>query len=335
MGGPVLGSGSGSASSSSLPGGLGAASGKGVVAGAGVGAAAGGVDGAAAGACFGDLSGRYKSPACPQAASNIVREQSSGRRMATVDIPAYRRESIRLYILALTSPRPVKTHRLESTPSAVILEPASRAEAAVIWLHGLGADGHDFVPIAPELNLPPTLAVRFFFPHAPVRPVTINNGMAMRAWYDILSLTSLQRADESGIRESERMVHGWLEEQKADGIPASRIVLAGFSQGGAIALHTGLRYPERLAGLLALSTYLPLSDLAEKEVRRERSDTPILMCHGQFDPMLPMVMGQHSRDALLNLGYAIEWHEYPMQHQVCAEEIEDIGRWLRGVLQAC
>jgi phospholipase/carboxylesterase len=215
------------------------------------------------------------------------------------------------------------------TDQAVVLEPRGTARASVIWLHGLGADGHDFVPIVPELGLPADHGVRFVFPHAPVRPITINNGYAMRGWYDIVTLGNLKQQDEKGIRDSERIVHGYIEDERAHGIEPSKIVIAGFSQGGAITLHTGLRYPEKLAGLLALSTYLPLGDMVEAEARAERKDTPILMCHGSHDQMLPMVMGQYTRDALRELGYQVDWHEYPMAHQVCAEEIEVIGDWFR------
>jgi phospholipase/carboxylesterase len=214
---------------------------------------------------------------------------------------------------------------------AVTIEPRSPAVASVIWLHGLGADGNDFVPIVPELQLPDSLAVRFVFPHAPVRPVTINAGMRMRAWYDIPSLSSMRKQDEAGIRDSECIVHGFLKAEIDGGIPAERIVLAGFSQGGAIALHTGLRYPQRLAGILALSTYLPVAEKVS-EARTERKDTPILMCHGEHDPMLPLVMGTSSRDVLVENGYKVEWRQYPMQHQVCGEEIDDISRWLEECL---
>lgn len=218
--------------------------------------------------------------------------------------------------------------KTEETENAVLLSPAGAADAAVIWLHGLGADGHDFVPIVPELGLPKDHRVRFVFPHAPVRPITINNGYPMRAWYDIVSLADMKRQDEAGIRDSERIVHRYVADELARGIAADRIVLAGFSQGGAIALHAGLRHPHRLAGLMALSTYLPLGDKAAKEARPERRDTPILMCHGEHDPMLPMILGQHTRDALRGLGYTVDWHQYPMAHQVCGEEIEVIGAWL-------
>jgi phospholipase/carboxylesterase len=216
---------------------------------------------------------------------------------------------------------------LKESAEAVVIEPVSKPAAAVIWLHGLGADGHDFVPIVDELGLPAGLPVRFVFPHAPVRPVAINNGMRMRAWYDISP--DMRRQDEAGIRESSRAVEGWLQRQQDAGVRPDRIVLAGFSQGGAIALHTGLRHGKQLAGLLALSTYLPLAERFPAEARPERRDTPILMCHGQYDPMLPLSLGAWSRDLLEQSGYEVAWREYPMQHQVCAEEIADIGAWLR------
>ena len=223
--------------------------------------------------------------------------------------------------------------KIKKTDEAVVIEPAKPATAAVIWLHGLGADGNDFVPIVPELGLD-DLAIRFVFPHAPVRPVTLNNGMRMRAWYDIPSVRDMKNQDGAGIRDSERILHGFIQRELDAGIKAEKIVLAGFSQGGAIVLHTGLRYPHRLAGILALSTYLPLGEQFEAEARPERSDTPILMCHGEFDPMLPIQLGNWSRDVLKEKGYSVEWRQYPMQHQVCAEEIEHIGAWLRQRLTA-
>jgi phospholipase/carboxylesterase len=221
--------------------------------------------------------------------------------------------------------------KINETEEAVTLEPASRPDAAVIWLHGLGADGHDFVPIVPELGLPADLAVRFVFPHAPVRPVSINNGMRMRAWYDITP--DMRRQDQAGIEDSARRVLALLQQQAASGIAEDRIVLAGFSQGGAITLHTGLRHPRALAGLLALSTYLPLPELFAREARRERSDTPILMCHGQYDGMLPLQLGAWSRGVLKESGFDVTWREYPMEHAVCPQEIADIGAWLRERLQ--
>ncbi len=226
------------------------------------------------------------------------------------------------------------THRLQESADAVVLAPAAPAAASVIWLHGLGADGHDFVPIVPELKLPAEPGVRFVFPHAPVRPVTLNNGMRMRAWYDIRTLTAEGRADETGLRESGARLADYIAKEQAAGIDASRIVVAGFSQGGAVALHAGLRYAEPLAGILALSSYLPLASTLATERSPENQETPILMCHGLYDPVLPHGLGVMARDALLVLGYTVEWKEYPMQHQVCLPEIEAIGAWLRARLGA-
>ena len=219
--------------------------------------------------------------------------------------------------------------KLLETESAVTIEPAGTARASVIWLHGLGADGYDFVPMVKELGLAPDANIRFVFPHAPVRPVTLNAGMPMRAWYDIVSLDRAGKVDEKGIRESETRVRGLIAEQKVE---PSRIVVAGFSQGGAIALHTALRLPDRLAGVLALSTYLPMADALAKERSEANRDTPILMFHGQYDAILTLQIGQSSRDQLIKLGHKVEWHEYPMAHEVCIEEIERIGSWLREVL---
>lgn len=197
-------------------------------------------------------------------------------------------------------------------------------QGSVIWLHGLGADGHDFEPIVPELRLPAGLRLRFVFPHAPVRPVTINGGMAMRAWYDILTLERGGLSDIAGIRASAALLDGLIARERERGIAADRIVVAGFSQGGAIALHSGLHYKERLAGIMALSTYLPLDDAPAAAARK----VPIFMAHGTLDPMLPMSLGRDSADLLLAHGLLVEWHEYPMAHSVCAEEIVDIRRWL-------
>jgi len=221
----------------------------------------------------------------------------------------------------------------QETYDAVILEPSSGIEptASVIWLHGLGADGHDFVPIVPELRLPDEIAPRFVFPHAPVRPVTINNGMQMRAWYDVLGFSPGTLEDEQGIRASALLADELIENEREAGIEAKRIVLAGFSQGGAIALYTGLRQLEALAGILALSTYLPLRG-SLPEALGAGGQTPILMCHGRFDPVLPMSLGETSRDLLRQHGCTVEWKEYPMQHQVCAPEIADISAWLVRVL---
>ena len=226
------------------------------------------------------------------------------------------------------------THRLQESADAVVLAPAAPAAASVIWLHGLGADGHDFVPIVPELKLPAEPGVRFVFPHAPVRPVTLNNGMRMRAWYDIRTLTAEGRADEAGLRESAARLADYVAKEQAAGIDPSRIVVAGFSQGGAVALHAGLRYAKPLAGILALSTYLPLASTLATERSAANRETPILMCHGLYDPVLPHGLGVMARDALRALGYTVDWKEYPIQHQVCLPEIEAIGVWLRARLGA-
>jgi phospholipase/carboxylesterase len=218
------------------------------------------------------------------------------------------------------------------TTDEVTLVPAQTPVASVVLLHGLGADGWDFVPIVAELGLPETLPVRFVFPHAPVRPVTVNNGYEMRAWYDIKAFTPEGRADAAGLAESTRRVNEYLKTESARGVEPSRIVLAGFSQGGAVALSGGLRFGERLAGLLALSTYLPYPETLAAGKSAANSDVPILMCHGRMDPVVPVSMGLEARDVLKAQGYAVEWHEYPMQHEVCAEELAVIGRWLRARL---
>ncbi len=215
------------------------------------------------------------------------------------------------------------------TESAVVVEPGTPATAAVIWLHGLGADGYDFVPIVPELKLPPKLSTRFVFPHAAPRPVTLNGGMRMRAWYDIRGLDRNAVHDEPGIRASAALIDGLIDAQVTAGVPRRRIVLAGFSQGGAIALHLGLRQREALAGIMALSTYLPLEASAASELTAAGRATPVLMCHGSHDPVLAMEMGTHSRELLRALGVSVDWHEYPMAHAVCPAEIQDIAAWLR------
>lgn len=224
-------------------------------------------------------------------------------------------------------------HQRSETEQGVTLEPASAARAAVIWLHGLGADGNDFVPIVPELKLPDEMAVRFVFPHAEVRPVTLNGGMAMRAWYDIISLDRAGPQDEKGIRASAERIEQLIAEQHAAGIPSERIIVAGFSQGGAIALHAGLRHEQRLAGVLGLSTYLPLEQTVATEASDANRDVPVMLCHGSQDPMLPIQLGQHSCEALRQLGYAPQWRDYPMQHQVCLEEIQDISNWMQPLLR--
>jgi len=220
-------------------------------------------------------------------------------------------------------------YQAHETEHEITLEPAVPAIASVVLLHGLGADGWDFVPIVEELRLPEALPVRFVFPHAPLRPVTVNAGYVMRAWYDIKSFTPEGRADALGLAESVARVNAYLQKETARGVAASRIVLAGFSQGGAVALSAGLRFNERLAGLLALSTYLPFPERLAAERSVANSDLPILMCHGRMDPVVHFAMGTGARDALKAQGYPVEWHEYPMQHEVCAEELAEIGRWLR------
>jgi phospholipase/carboxylesterase len=216
----------------------------------------------------------------------------------------------------------------EST-DAVVLNPSAPATSTVVWLHGLGADGFDFVPIVNELRLPTTLATRFIFPHATPRPVTINNGFVMRAWYDITGFGPERTEDDAGIRESDGVVRKYIEQQIAQGIAANKIVLAGFSQGGAIAFQTGLRYPQRLGGIMALSTYLPLRSSVAKEASAANRDVPILMCHGTHDGVVSPTLGETSRDILLNLGYRVDWRSYPMAHQVCLEEVMDISKWLQ------
>jgi phospholipase/carboxylesterase len=223
-------------------------------------------------------------------------------------------------------------HTTDESADSVVLNPSGAPDAVVIWLHGLGADGFDFVPIVEELRLPASLPVRFVFPHARARPITINNGFVMRAWYDITSLGGRSTEDEAGIRESENVVRGYIDQHLAAGIAPARIIVAGFSQGGAIALQTALRHPQRLGGVMALSTYLPLRQTLAKEASAVNRDVPILMCHGSYDPMVPLALGEASRDALLSLGYRIEWRTYPMQHQVCMEEIADISAWLQARL---
>jgi phospholipase/carboxylesterase len=215
----------------------------------------------------------------------------------------------------------------------VEIETGRNPTAAVIWLHGLGADGHDFEPIVPELRIPSALPIRFIFPHAPHRPVTINNGYVMRAWYDVRTAAFIQREDEAGIRESEQTVRDLIAREIARGIPAKRIVLAGFSQGGAIVLHVGLRYPERLAGIMALSTYLPLAELFPNESHPANRNVPIFMAHGTEDPIISIERGQMSADILKSAGADVLWRSYEMGHSVCGEEIGDIAAWLARTLQ--
>jgi phospholipase/carboxylesterase len=217
---------------------------------------------------------------------------------------------------------------VELLPS-IEIETAPKPTSSVIWMHGLGADGNDFVPVVPELGLG-GLAVRFVFPHAPLQPVTINGGYVMRAWYDIGYQDLSLKEDERGVRESQHAVEELIAREIARGIPVIRIALAGFSQGGAIALQCGLRYPTRLAGIIALSTYLPLPHTLERERSPANRQIPVLMAHGIEDPIVPLKLAQASCSKLLTLGYPVEWHEYHMPHSVCAEELEVVGRWLQS-----
>jgi phospholipase/carboxylesterase len=212
------------------------------------------------------------------------------------------------------------------------IETAPNPQAAIIWLHGLGADGNDFVPLVRELDLSGLPGIRFVFPHAQAIPVTINGGYVMRAWYDITGAELMRREDETGLRDSQRDVEALIAREKARGIPASRIVLAGFSQGCAMTLQTGVRHPEKLAGMLCLSGYLPLADKVVHERTEESLATPIFMAHGRQDNVVPIARATQSRDLLAGMGYAVEWHEYMMAHTLCLEEIQDIAAWLKKVL---
>lgn len=223
----------------------------------------------------------------------------------------------------------------DSTLETVEHETGPAPAWTVLWLHGLGADGHDFAPIVPELVRADWPALRFVFPHAPVRPVTINNGARMRAWYDIVSLDSREmadRADGAGVDRSVAQVEALIAREAARGIPASRLVLAGFSQGGAVALAAGLRRTAPLAGLVALSSYLPLSSAAlarlPEQTPAAATSQPLFMAHGQYDPVVPYAAGEASAARLRELGFALDWHAYPMAHQVCAEQVRDLGDWL-------
>ncbi len=219
---------------------------------------------------------------------------------------------------------------LQTPLKPIVIEPKNLpADAVVIWLHGLGADGHDFEPIVPELGLPENHRIRFIFPHAPIQPVTINGGMEMRSWYDIRSLDLLGDFDTVGVARSTKTVAELIEQQIALGVLPSRIVLAGFSQGGLVALHAGLSYSQPLAGIMALSTYCPMS-----ESFQSYSEMPILMMHGQQDPVIPLSVAESSKAALLHRGYQIEWHSYAMQHQVVPSQLQQIAQWLKKQLNS-
>lgn len=218
-----------------------------------------------------------------------------------------------------------------SVLESIIIETSLPIQHSVIWLHGLGADGHDFAPIVPELNIANT---RFIFPHAPHQPITMNNGYQMRAWYDLFGLGMQHQQDEAGMREMQKNIEGLIAHEVAQGIPENNIVLAGFSQGGAMALFTALRHPKRLAGVLALSTYMPLKEKLAQEASTANQAVPILMAHGSFDSVITLDTCLLSRQLLQSLDYPLEWHEYAMAHSVCAEEINDISRFLHKVFQA-
>lgn len=222
-------------------------------------------------------------------------------------------------------------HQLEPP---IELETGARPTATVIWLHGLGADGHDFEALVPALNLPDTLAIRFIFPHAPKRPVTINGGMVMRAWYDIAPAQDGFRDNDDDVRASAVLIAGLIDQQIALGMPAERIVLAGFSQGGAVALYAALGSSLPLAGVMALSTYVPLATSFDQWMYSADRSRQIFQGHGSFDPLISIQRAEQARDLLVSAGYQVEWHRYDMEHSVCAEEVEDISRWLTRVLGA-
>jgi phospholipase/carboxylesterase len=218
---------------------------------------------------------------------------------------------------------------------AIEIETAPNPAFAVIWMHGLGANGQDFVPVLPHLHLPPELAVRFIFPHAPAIPVTWNNGYVMPAWYDIVSVDrNARHVDEAGLRHSRTAIRALIERENQRGVPTEHIVLAGFSQGGAMAYTVALTHPERLAGVLALSTYLPSPALVEAEFSAANRNTPVFAAHGTEDEVLPLALGEHARDTVRRLGCTVAWHTYDMPHSVNMEEIADIGAWLAATLQA-
>jgi len=214
----------------------------------------------------------------------------------------------------------------------VTVDTSDNPEISVIWLHGLGADGNDFVPIVRELDLAGLPGIRFIFPHARTMPVTVNGGYVMRAWYDITGAELTRREDENGLRASQKEVEAFIAREKARGIPASRIVLAGFSQGCAMTIQAGLRHPEPLAGMICLSGYVPLSSKLATERTQESLATPVFMAHGRHDNVVPFARAEQSRDLLVSLGYQVEWHEYAMQHSVCLEEVQAISAFFKKVL---
>lgn len=214
----------------------------------------------------------------------------------------------------------------------VEVNPNSKAKATVIWLHGLGDSGNGFAPIVPDLKLPDELGIRFVFPHAPTRPVTINNGMMMRAWYDITSLDFNNRADSQGVKESSAFVAALIEQEIAQGIPANKIVLAGFSQGGVIALNLGTRYEKTLAGIMSMSSYMSEPEKLSDEAHAANKNTPIFVAHGTYDDVVPIFMGNSAFKVLESNGYQATWHEYAMQHNVCMQQLNEISAWLKEKL---
>ncbi|MFT4924797.1 MAG: phospholipase/carboxylesterase [Phenylobacterium sp.] len=213
------------------------------------------------------------------------------------------------------------------------VNPDGEVKAVVIWLHGLGDTGHGFAPIVPQLKLPQNLGIRFVFPHAPIQPVTINNGVAMNSWYDIKTMDLDGRADEVGVRESAAKVEALVDDEIAKGTPAEKIVLAGFSQGGVIALHLSTRFAHKLAGVMALSTYMCQGQKLVDEKHTANQHTPFFMAHGRMDNVVPMVAGEQAKDTLQQCDYQVLWHDYSMDHNVCAQEVEDISGWLQTVLK--
>ena len=214
----------------------------------------------------------------------------------------------------------------------IVVETAPNPSVAIIWMHGLGADGNDFVPLVKELDLRGLPAIRFVFPHAQTMPVTINGGYVMRSWYDIVGNDLMRSEDEAGLRSSQLQIEALIAREKGRGIPAARIILAGFSQGCAMTLQTGLRHPERLAGLMCLSGYVPLAPKVALERSEASLQTPIFMVHGRADQVIPVARAEESRALLTALGYQIEWHDYPMEHSLCGQEVSDISAWLKRVL---
>ncbi len=220
----------------------------------------------------------------------------------------------------------------QESETQIVITLGAKPTNSVIWLHGLGADGNDFAGIVPQLSLPPQMSIRFIFPHAPIQAVTINGGMEMRSWYDILTMEFTDREDEVGLEQARSLVTSIITQQNQQGIASSNILLAGFSQGGAVALHTVLRHPEALGAVLALSTYLPFPDKLEDAKHKSNQNTSILMAHGEYDPIIPIALAKQSKQHLDHLGYSVQWHAFPMEHSVSTEEIEVISKFISDVL---